>query len=85
MKRTLAAVMTASLALALSAFGQDSAKQDMKSAGHETKEAAKDAAHGTATAAKKTGHKVKHGTKRAVHGAATETEKGADKIRQKSQ
>ena len=35
------------------AFAQDSAKQDMKDAGHETKEAAKDAGKATKKTAKK--------------------------------
>ena len=50
--------MGLSLAMLLGvAFAQDSAKQDMKDAGHETKQAAKDTGH----AVKKTGHKAKRG------------------------
>ena len=47
-------------------FAQDSAKQDMKDAGHETKQAAKDTGHATKKAAKKAGHKVKKGTHKAA-------------------
>jgi DNA mismatch repair protein MutH len=47
-------------------FAQDSAKQDMKDAGHETKEAAKDTGHATKKTAKKAGHKVKRGTHKAA-------------------
>ncbi len=47
-------------------FAQDSAKQDMKDAGHETKQAAKDTGHATKKTAKKAGHKVKKGTHKAA-------------------
>ena len=43
------------------------AKQDMKNAGHETKDAAVDAGHGVKHGSKKAYHKTKHGTKRAAH------------------
>ncbi len=81
MKLTIAAI----LALGISAFAQDGAKQDMKDAGHETKMAAKDVGHGTVKATKKTGHAIKKGTKNTVHAAASGTEKGADKIKDKTQ
>ena len=42
------------------------AKQDMKSAGHETKAAAKDVGHGVKQGTKKAYHKTKHGVKK-VH------------------
>jgi hypothetical protein len=46
--------------------GQDSgAKQDMKNAGHETKNAAKDAGHGVKQGTKKAYHSTKRGTKKA--------------------
>jgi hypothetical protein len=48
---------------------QDSPKQDIKDAGHETKEAAKD-----------TGRAVKNGT----HKAADKTEEGARKVKDKT-
>ena len=61
-------------------FAQDSAKQDMKNAGHETKQAAKDTGHATKKTAKKAGHKVKKGT----HKAAQKTDEGAKKVEDKT-
>lgn len=46
-------------------WSQDSAKQDMKDAGHDTKTAAKDVGHGTKTGTKKAYTATKHGTKKA--------------------
>jgi Ni/Co efflux regulator RcnB len=47
---------------------QDSgAKQDMKDAGHETKDAAKDTGSGVKQGTKKVYHKTKRGTKKAWH------------------
>ncbi len=81
MKLTIAAI----LALGLSAFAQEGAKQDMKNAGHETKEAAKDLGSGTVKVTKKTGRAIKHGTKRAVHATASGVDKGATKVKAKTQ
>jgi len=50
-----------------------SAKQDMKDAGHDTK-----------VAAKKTGHAVKKTTKKVVHKGAHATSKGAGKVSDKT-
>jgi len=61
-------------------FAQDSAKQDMKDAGHETKQAAKDTGH----AVKTTGHKAKRKTKHAAHKAARKTDEGAQKVEEKT-
>jgi hypothetical protein len=66
--------------LALPAYQDQSAGQDMKDAGHETKNAAKDVGSGTKKGAKKTGHAAKKG----VHKAASATEKGADKAADKT-
>jgi len=62
-------------------FGQPStptqdngAKQDMKDAGHETKDAAKDAGRGVKQGTKKTYHSTKHGTKKAWHKTKNTTE-----------
>jgi Ni/Co efflux regulator RcnB len=56
---------------------QDSgAKQDMKDAGHETKDAAKDTGRGVKQGTKKAYHKTKRGTKKAWHKTA-DTTKGA--------
>jgi hypothetical protein len=67
-----------------SGFAQDSAKQDMKDAGHETKQAAKDTGHATKTTAKKTGHTVEKDTKKVTHKAAQKTEQGARKVEDKT-
>ncbi len=69
--RTL--ILTAALSLTLpvaAAFAQSSdsgAKQDMKSAGHETKDAVKDTGHGIKQGTKKGYHKTKHFTKKVGH------------------
>lgn len=51
----------------------NSAKQDMKDAGHDTK-----------MAAKKSGHAVKKGTKKGVHKTAKKTKHGAEKVEDKT-
>ena len=64
---------------------QDSgANQDMKDAGHESKDADKDAGHGVKQGTKKAYHKTKHGTKKAwrkakdtTTGAANGAKEGA--------
>ncbi len=73
------------------AVAQDSAKQDMKDAGHATKTAAKDTGHATATGAKDVGHAtatgakdVGHGTKKVVNKGASKTEEGAGKVKDKT-
>ena len=55
-------VGSAGLSLAAPAQEGQSAKQDIKDAGHDTKDAAKDVGRGTKKAAKKTGHAVKKTT-----------------------
>jgi hypothetical protein len=73
------------VALAGIAISQDTgAKQDMKDAGHETKEAAKDTGRATKKTAKKTGHAVKHTTKKVTHKAAEKTDEGAQKVEDKT-
>src|ERR1700690_3281649 len=64
---------------------QDSAKQDIKDAGHETKDAAKDTGRATKKVAKKTGHAVKKTTKKAAHKTAAETKEGGQKVEDKTQ
>lgn len=73
LKFTFAGIVV--LALSLGTWAQDNSgiKQDTK-----------DAAHSTASAAKKTGHKVKQGTKKTVHAGAQATRKGADKVEGKT-
>lgn len=62
---------------ALSWSQQDSgAKQDMKDAGHETKNAAKDVGHATKKGTKKAYHATKNGTKKVWH-KTKNTVKGA--------
>ena len=52
----------------LPTLSQDSgAKQDMKDAGHETRDAAQDAGHGVKQGTRKAYHKTKRGTKKAWH------------------
>jgi len=60
------------------------AKQDMKDAGHDSKDAAKDVGHGVKQGTKKAYHKTQHGTKKAWHktkdtttGAANGAKEGA--------
>lgn len=53
-----------------------SAKQDMKHAGHETKDAAKDAGRGTKKGTEKTYNAAKNGSKKAWH-KTKNTTKGA--------
>lgn|ERR1035441_3936498 len=60
-------------------------KDDLKDAGHETKEAGKDVGDATATGVKKTGKAIKKGTKKAAHATASATEKGADKVKEKTE
>ena len=67
-----ALVLSAALSLTLPAASlaqtsDSGAKRDMKSAGHETSNAAKDAGHGIAQGTKKGYHKTKHVTKKAGH------------------
>ena len=74
----------------VSAYAQ-SAGQDMRNAGHATKDAAKDTAHGvkrgsetayhkTAHGTTKAYHKTAHGTKKAYHATAHGVEKTGDKV-----
>jgi hypothetical protein len=58
------------------------AKQDMKDAGHDTKDAAKDAGHGVQHGTKKVYHKTKHSTKKAWHKTRDTTEGAANGARE---
>lgn len=58
----------------------NSPKQNIKDAGHDTKNAAKDTGKATKGAAKKTGHAVKKGTNK----AAAKTDEGAKKVENKT-
>jgi hypothetical protein len=79
MKKTLIALMIASLG-AFAAFGQSSAKDDLKKSGQDVKQAGKD----TGKATKKAAKGVKKGTKKGVNKAASKTEKGAAKVKSKT-
>lgn len=68
----LAALVGMSLTFA-TAQSDQGAGQDIKDAGHSTKQAAK-----------KTGHKVKKTAKKGTHKAAHKTKKGAQKIEDKT-
>jgi hypothetical protein len=75
MKRIIRTMLCAAVSLGLSgmAFGQTTAKEDIKDAGRSTKRAAK-----------KTGSAVKKGTKKAVNKSAAGVEKGAEKVKEKT-
>jgi hypothetical protein len=72
LKKSLITLAAAALLLPFTLTAQ-TAKQDMKDAGHDT-----------ADAAKTTGHNVKHGTKKATHKVAHKTKKGAAKVEDKT-
>ena len=76
MKGTWIGLITVAILAAAPALAQ-TAKQDMKNAGHETKNAAKDAGKGVGHATKKTAKKVETTTKHTVH-------KGAQKVSNKT-
>ena len=78
-----AALVGSSFALLQSQEDQ-SAKQDMKDAGHATKNAAKDTGRATKKTAKKTGHAVKRTTKKATYKTAQKTKEGAQKVEDKT-
>jgi hypothetical protein len=72
-----AMLLTAGLPLAITA---QTAKNDVKQAGHDTKQAAKDVGH----ASEKTAQKVTTTTKKGVNKAASGTEKAAGKVKRKT-
>ena len=74
----LGAVLAFGMSSAL-AFSQDGAKQDMKNAGTETKDAAKDTGHGIFKGTQKAYHKTKRGTKKAYH----KTKRGVKDVHRK--
>jgi hypothetical protein len=87
--RKFAPALFLAVALAGTAVGntlrdEQSPKQDMKDAGHATKNAAKDTGRATKKTAKTTGHAVKHTTKRAAHKTADKTQEGAQKVKDKT-
>jgi hypothetical protein len=78
-RKTLIALMISSLA-GFAAFGQDTAKDDLKKSGQDVKKAGKDTGH----AAKNAGKSVKKGTKKGVNKTAKATKKGANKVEEKT-
>jgi hypothetical protein len=78
-KKTFIVLMISSLA-GFAAFGQDTAKDDLKKSGQDVKKAGK----ATGKAAKNAGKGVAKGTKKGVHKAASATAKGADKVKDKT-
>lgn len=59
-------------------------KQDMKDAGHSTRNAAKDTGNGVKSGTQKTWHATKHTTKKATHKTAQKTDEGAKKVEHKT-
>jgi hypothetical protein len=62
-----------------SVIAQDSShdpgfKQDMKNAGHNTKNVARDTGHGVESGTKKTWHSTKRGTRKVAHKTARKTD-----------
>jgi hypothetical protein len=72
-------------AMASFAFPQQSAKQDMKDAGHDTKQAAKHTGRAVKKGTKSTGHQVKKTSKSVAHKTAHKTKQGAQKVEDKTQ
>ena len=83
MRRLTSFIVTATLAAITvpGIFGADTAKEDMKQAGGEVKEAGKAGGR----AAKDTGKATKKTSKKVVNKAGEKTEEGADKVRSKTQ
>jgi len=78
-KKTLIVLMISSLA-GFAAWGQDTAKGELKKSGQDVKKAGKSTKKATKHAAKG----VKKGTKKAVNKSAKATEKGANKVEEKT-
>lgn len=80
-RKLSAIVLASSLSFLMSVTPMlaQSAEQDMKNAGRETKNAAKDTGHGVATGSKDAYHSTKRGTKKAYH----KTKRGVKKAHRK--
>jgi hypothetical protein len=77
-----AIILASALAISMSAgfaVAQDGAKQDMKAAGTDTKNATKDVGNGVATGTKKTYNATANGTRTVAHKTASGTKTAADK------
>lgn len=78
-------LLTSALVCSAGTYGlAQTAGQDMKHAGHETKEAAKDTGRGIKRGTKTAYRKTKHGTKKVVHKSARATRHGAEKVEDKT-
>jgi hypothetical protein len=80
----VAAVLSIGLPVIAQSSTDPGFKQDMKGAGHSTKNAAKDTGNGVKSGSKKTWHATKHTTKKATHKTAHETDQGARKVENKT-
>jgi hypothetical protein len=81
-RKPIAIVFTSALAVLISVgptLAQDGPKQDMKTAGTDTKKAAKSTGHAVSTGTKKTYNKTASGTKTAYHKTANGTKTATDK------
>ncbi|MHB2008562.1 MAG: hypothetical protein ACYCOX_11005 [Acidobacteriaceae bacterium] len=76
----VAAVLSIGLPVIAQSSTDPGFKQDMKSAGHSTNNAAKDTGNGVKSGTKKTWHKTKHTTKKVTHKTAHKTDQGARKV-----
>lgn len=72
-KLCFAVLLVSTAGIAFAQSDSQSPKQDMKDAGHDTK-----------NAAKKTGHAVKKTTKKVAHKTAKKTKEGAQKVEDKT-
>lgn len=83
--RMLLIITAGFLGIALiGAASPQTAAQDMKRAGHESKEAAKDVGKGTAKAVTTGAKKTRRGVKKGAHAVAEETREGAEKVERKT-
>jgi hypothetical protein len=73
LKLCFAALLVSAASIVCAQSDTGTAKQDMKDAGHDTKDAAK-----------KTGHAVKKTTKKTTHKAAKKTKEGSQKVEDKT-
>jgi hypothetical protein len=83
-KHLFGLVLLVAVTSTLFAVPQQSAKQDVKDAGHDTKQAAKDAGHGTQEAAKDVGHGTKQAATHTGRAVKTGTRKTGHQIKKTS-
>lgn len=77
----LSAALAVGMSAGVASAQQDSsASQDMKNAGHETKDAAIDTGHGIDSGTHKAYHKTKYHTKKAYHSTKYHTKRAAHKV-----